>query len=76
MDEFKNKCGVTPALLDVRNRAEIKFTFGNILEKHVRNLHPDLSFIRKDTIQARALEKEAPDEPKLLPKKDDGCVLI
>lgn len=65
-----------PALLDCRNRAEIKATFGDILEKHVRRLHPDLGFVRKDTVQPKADEKEPADEPKLLPKKDDGCTLI
>lgn len=65
-----------PAILDCRNRAEIKATFGDIMERHVRRLHPELNFVRKDTVAAKIEEKEPVDEPKLLPKKDDGCNLI
>lgn len=74
--DFKDKCQIMPSLLDCRNRAEIKATFGDILERHVRRLHPEINIVRKDTISAKVEEKETHDEPKLLPKKDDGCTLI
>ena len=74
--DFKDKCKLMPALLDCRNRAEMKSTFSDLIDVHVRKLHPSINFVRADTRKGKAAEEKEVDEPKLLPKKDDGCTLI
>lgn len=73
---FKDQCRVVPYLLDCRNRAEIRSTFSDILEVHLQKLHPEINFVRQETRKAREEESKQTEEPKLLPKKDDGCTLI
>lgn len=74
--DFKEKFKVIPTLLDCRNKVEAKTKFSDLIDIHARKLYPQVNFVRADTVNAKEIEEKEAAEPKLLPKKDDGCSLI
>lgn len=75
-EEFRQKCQTPIIFVDGRNRIQLKVQFRDLLEPVVKKLHPEIEFPKRDTGKGLDEEKSQPDEPKLLPKKDDGCTLI
>lgn len=75
-EEFRQKCQSPILFIDGRNRIQAKVLFRDLLEPIVKRMHPDIDFPKRDTGKGLEEEKSLPDEPKLLPKKDDGCTLI
>jgi hypothetical protein len=74
---FKENVRVTPSLLDCRNRMEMKNFFQDCIDNHVRRLHPSLPIPKRDPKDGKMEEDRiAENEPKIVAKKDDGCILI
>lgn len=74
MKDFKDKCRTSPSLLDCRHRLDVKQYMINILYKQATVLYPNLTFNKREINPDE--DKIEANEPKLLPKKDDGCSLI
>ena len=62
--------------MDCRNRPEAKLYLTECVAKHVSKLHPEVVITKRDPKELRVEEERFANEPKLLPKKDDGCRLI
>lgn len=74
--DFKDKVRITPDLMDCRNRAEVKLYLTECVAKNVTKMHPDVVITKRDPKELKMDEERFANEPKLLPKKDDGCCLI
>lgn len=74
--DFKDKARIPPDLMDCRNRTDVKLYLTECVAKHVTKLHPDIVITKRDPKELRVEEERVTNEPKLLPKKDDGCCLI
>lgn len=72
--DFKERFNLRVQLIDARNKADVRNTFSETLHSYIGSHMKEVNLQR--TLTKAVEEQQVKEEPKLLPKKDDGCQLI
>ena len=72
--DFRERFNLKLHLIDARNKADVRNIFSESLHSYIGSNMKDVNL--QTTLTKAVEDLPAKEEPKLLPKKDDGCQLI